>query len=576
MFDSFYVRLPRWFEPDMPLLADALADGAWTAAWQPVAAYAPLAALLLGLLPPLFGKSIPNVYADSLIFALFAVAGTILSGTVGVTLLVGYAFGACVITLFRFNPWSFAEMLTQGARLLVCVTALAIPTLLVPRVARSFLPPMPQRIASWPGTKLALRAALYAGSCAVLVFAWRQGLPTMLRPLVTLNPQSADAQAVSPVSWQWLPIVLAAAVAAAARVVLEDLSSGSARADVVADLKARRWIGHRRAGLLRRVPPPVRKGFSWAIAIVLFGGLCGSWLDFAVIAALVGSVFAFRGGLLGTLPPGWTAAISKLPILLRFCIALGAGYLLGYVILSLSWSSATLRSALASSLISLVLFTLLFPDGVQLPASASSEPNAAAVARALGVAITAFLFGSVAAHAQGFYRKGGIGFPRHSGTVDNPACTGLQDCYGGPGTAGATSSSIGAMVSVATPGILPQPSTAHARTHDAHSKSAETQMRELVHCIDHALHQSTSSSAGGVCTLQGSAQDAWFTFSKFAQSGTIRHHPNPAVRDAGGYIAELPGGGVIGFRPFSKAGPAAIDVHGISGFEWLRKFKFFR
>src|ERR1700757_4339735 len=104
MFDFFYVRLPRWLEPDVPLVGDALADGVWTAVWHPIMAYAPIVALLTGFLPPLFTKSIPNVYADSLIFALFAVAGTILSGTIGVTLLAGYAFGAAIITLFRINP----------------------------------------------------------------------------------------------------------------------------------------------------------------------------------------------------------------------------------------------------------------------------------------------------------------------------------------------------------------------------------------------------------------------------------------------------------------------------------------
>ena len=111
-------------------------------------------------------------------------------------------------------------------------------------------------------------------------------------------------------------------------------------------------------------------------------------------------------------------------------------------------------------------------------------------------------------------------------------------------------------------------------TKDGTPASDEAEVGDLLDAIRQALQQSGSGSDGGVHAMIGSAQDAWYTFSKFAQPGTIRPHPNRAVRDAGGYIAEMLGGAVIGFRPFSKSGPPVIDLHGVRGFDWLRKFKF--
>src|SRR4051812_38955148 len=84
------VRAPAWLDNWFPQVAKATADGSWTAAWKPVAAYLPLAAFVLGLLCRFIFPSIYVVYSESLIFMALVIGGAILSGPVGVMLLLGY------------------------------------------------------------------------------------------------------------------------------------------------------------------------------------------------------------------------------------------------------------------------------------------------------------------------------------------------------------------------------------------------------------------------------------------------------------------------------------------------------
>jgi hypothetical protein len=121
--------------------------------------------------------------------------------------------------------------------------------------------------------------------------------------------------------------------------------------------------------------------------------------------------------------------------------------------------------------------------------------------------------------------------------------------------------------------MLPALTTAPVQTADAETLTSYADWSSQVQSV---AQISTPTSEEGVNELDGSGMDVWTTFSRFAQPGTIRPHPNSAVRDAGGYIAEMPGNSVLGFRPFTKSGRPAIDLHGVAGFDWLRKFKFFR
>lgn len=87
------VQVPGWLDPWAPQLADAFADGAWTAGWRALAAVAPLAGWALGFLFPLLWPGMKDIYSESLFFMAVVICGAILSGPVGVMLLLGYIVG---------------------------------------------------------------------------------------------------------------------------------------------------------------------------------------------------------------------------------------------------------------------------------------------------------------------------------------------------------------------------------------------------------------------------------------------------------------------------------------------------
>jgi hypothetical protein len=301
--------------------------------------------------------------------------------------------------------------------------------------------------------------------------------------------------------------------------------------------------------------------------LFIFGGTFSSWADIVVIGLLIGIVFAARSRLISHFPDKWIERITRIPVLVRFLSALIFGYLFSAVIISAMWSEASMRSVTLSTLISLTLFALFFPEGAQVARSMPERALATAGA-SLACTLIGFLFGSsVAAHGQGFYRgHRGPGFPRHGFHTDDPSCSGLTDCYASPSSAAATSSSTAALGAIATPGILNEGSMTTARSTAADDSAWN-------HHVQDTIHQSKPTADGGVHELNGSGQSAWATFSRFAQPGSIHPHPNSSLATAGGYLAEMAGGTFIGYRPFTKSGPPAIDLHGVSGSNWLKKLK---
>lgn len=576
-----YVRLPRLLDTGFPLLGDASADGVWTVTWRPVAAYLPLAALLIGCVAPFFTKAITNVYTDSLLFIGLAVAGAILSGTFGVTLLAGYVFGSFVVAFARVDVWSVETALRVITKLLVSDLAIAIPTLLIPRVAHAFVPPVPPQLAGRPVIKQTMRAGLYAISCGLLVFVWSRGLATLIRPVATLS-QGRESQAVAPISWKWEIVVVIAAIAAFARIILEERVAQSASASVVADLKRRRWIGHQRASIFSWIPKPIRLLCSSGLATLQLLGTFERWFDgVAILGALIG-ILTSRTRLLRRIPARWMAAITKMPMLLRFALALAGGYLLSSVVMRLLWTTASMRAVTLSTLLSLTLFTLLFPAQPQPVASPRNETEQA-VASGSFAAIAALVVG------WGFRARAQIGVAQaaaagYLSVFGNPGCSGLHDCYRDPSSAAVTATGIAALISVVVPQMLSvfaleRPPLEYAadegpRAHDARAAAVGSDVQHAIDALHVAVQHATSGPLKGVLEVVGTVRDARSLFGKFAQPGTIRPHTNPALRAAGGYIAEVPGGGIVGFRPFSKAGPPVIDLHGVPGFEWLTEFKF--
>src|SRR5256885_829674 len=131
------VTLPTRIDSVAPPLADAFADGVWTAVWRRIHDLAPLAALITGLLFRIVWPSIHNVYSESLLFLMIVVAGAILSGPVGAMLLFGYAAGDMLALPFnRQGLYGPMQYLKSFGGHFVGYMLLAIPAILIPQLGR--------------------------------------------------------------------------------------------------------------------------------------------------------------------------------------------------------------------------------------------------------------------------------------------------------------------------------------------------------------------------------------------------------------------------------------------------------
>jgi len=159
----------------LPRVTDILVDGAWTAAWPPVAAFAPLAAFAVGLLAPLLWPGIDSVFSESLPFMMLVSMTALLSGPAGLMLWLGYIAGDLVLgtpanTFFRSGNPIFDLLVPLAARAIPYVL-LAVPAMIIPLAGRRLVWPIVSKL---PGNnrQRGLHAGLYAVVCGVLIFWW--------------------------------------------------------------------------------------------------------------------------------------------------------------------------------------------------------------------------------------------------------------------------------------------------------------------------------------------------------------------------------------------------------------------
>lgn len=354
------VRLPRALDPWAPPLADALADGAWTAAWPGVAALAPLAGLAVGFLAPLAWPGIKYVYSESLTFLMVVVGAAILSAPLGVGVLGGYIAGVAVFGTASAYPFASYPLHRIGS-LLIVYMLLAIPAVTVPQLARRMADELALLIPSPEELRRVARAALYAIAAALLVFLWCQATIVLIRPVFTWMRNSPTVEAVRNVQVYWRWLVGTAVVAVVARTVLE--WGVARRSAVVAVLEAERWSEpHRRWAQWRKLPLPVRVGLAALAVTFLLAGAYTAWIDAVLMALAVAALGAWRTGLIGGgLPAAWARAVLKVPTLLRYAVAVLVGYWLASVAASALWGTGTFRPVLLGIFLSLVMFYLLLP-----------------------------------------------------------------------------------------------------------------------------------------------------------------------------------------------------------------------
>lgn len=361
------VQLPKWLDPWTPMLGDALSDGSWTAVWRRVSGYAPLAALAVGFLTPWLWPGVDNVYSESLPFMMLVVAGAILSGPLGVMLLLGYVLGVLVGgTQARYDFFDYP--VRRSGSLLLSHMLLAIPAVLLPQLGRRMAEQVRLPGSLNPVVHIGVRVVLYAAACAMLVYLWCHAMIALIRPVFTWLWDYPTLEAIEQVQdrWQWL--AGAAAAGAAARIMLERVVTPYlARAEVARHFQEERWSEPQRRGeRWRRLPLAVRIGLGSAGTTLLLAGLYTSWIDAPLVAGVTAALGVWRAGLIASLPPAWARVVLGVPAMVRFAAATLLGYLLARVVVEPSWDTMratdSFRPMLIGALLTLVTFYLLFPN----------------------------------------------------------------------------------------------------------------------------------------------------------------------------------------------------------------------
>lgn len=380
------LKVPAWLDDWFPQAANALADGAWLAAWREVAAIVPVVGLAIGLLSRfLFG--IDAVFSESIVFMSIVIAGALLSGSAGAMLFVGYVVQDLLAGNRAgnfFGPDDSSIVGIFGGKL-VSYILLAIPAITIPLLANQLAQGLKIPVIKDPIQRLGAQAGIYGAICAVLVYLWTQSVIVLIRPLFTWIGQLPSTEAIYPVQGQTGILVGVAFLAGAGRVALEQMvASRSPRAAVVALLKRQRWTGEHEAPFAI-VPQAVRVAVASAIVTLVLAGTYEGWFDALLVAVITGVIGIWRAGLIKQIPipVAWATWVRRWPALVRLVAASLIGYVLANQVLTSFWYSTNsgstgLRPVLLGALLTLVAFHLLFPPLPVSKQAPTSQPNSQA------------------------------------------------------------------------------------------------------------------------------------------------------------------------------------------------------
>jgi hypothetical protein len=208
-------------------------------------------------------------------------------------------------------------------------------------------------------------AVRFAGTAivyAVLIQAWTQVSPVLVRPLYVWNGVGPSVNVVRPLQ-RWGQVIALTALSVS---ILRSLAERRMMRDSVALVRAMQFYlvfsrsfddaqsnAHPRSGaLLVKV----------ILSTFFLAGLFPSWLDAIVFALLLAAFLWNRPRLVALLGP-WFGQLEKFPILVRLAVAVASSYLLNTLIVSTVWQTATtFRPIALSALCTAVIMWLCVPS----------------------------------------------------------------------------------------------------------------------------------------------------------------------------------------------------------------------
>lgn len=363
-------------------VARVLADGYYLSGWPLVGAVLPpLAAflgLLLGWLHPFGGDS----YTSTIPAMTLMVAISNLGRALGVWLWLGYTFGDFAIYATGINYRHASGLLAPVQDLarvripfLLSDLLLGILLIVIPFISQRLTRDTISRFRVPRALRLTAVLNIQACVLAALVYLWAQAAPTLNRPLYTWREVGIPNEVnitLREAGWQ---VVLVAVGILVVRFLLEFRA--------ITNAKSARRVAVLRNALAKARPGPgialpaipsvliniVLAPIKAAVMTFLLSGLIENWLQAIVALIVLTFTFILRDVIIPFVST-WTRLVSLVPLAIRFAIGIFTAWLLGGVILSLTWGFGrddTYWPLMLSTLVSLFVFALLIPGRVPHP-----------------------------------------------------------------------------------------------------------------------------------------------------------------------------------------------------------------
>ncbi len=332
-------------------LAIMFRDGVYLEASPPVAALAPIAALVVGFIAGWRHPLTTDVYMTSLLVLIVALVVGTLSAALGAWLVIGFSLGDLLLgarsTVFL---GAFTNSGKTWAALILCDLVLAMLVVLIPLSARALANEASGR---WfVGRGLLPEVIVGVVVEALLVFAWAQAALVLTRPFFLwhgLPPSSLALDTLHKAAWA-LPLV--ALGAASLRAWLEIRLTPVAPERPPLPRHAHRVL-----------PPAVVVVLRVALAVFLLAGLMDSFVDPIVIAVVMAAFLVLREPALRRME-SQTAFVMRVPVLPQLILGAIVSAIVAIIVVAAFGTTSVVRPVVISTLISLIVFTVLLPDHV--------------------------------------------------------------------------------------------------------------------------------------------------------------------------------------------------------------------
>ncbi len=317
---AFWVEFPVWLTKFVPSVASSFTDGQHLLKWKPVAACTPFLAVIVGVLAEWFQAS--EIFSTSWIVIIGLASIGLLSVQLGAWTLVGY-ITADLVTGRRISSfgrsdlpealdWTAFWVSAAVEYLLLIIAVVGVPML----VLNLRLAIRRHRLHETIG--VVGERVVHVFAVAVGYWMWCQLVITSIRTVFTFGGWAEKKNAVFTAQEQWPIIVVALAVVAVTRFLIETVAHRDEAVDVVVETTLRMRERIRPPGpWWRRVPAQI------IIGLLLLGGIIDWWWQAVITSFVYFFVAAARHLITDTRLGGW---LTQFPILLRLGVAFGLGF----------------------------------------------------------------------------------------------------------------------------------------------------------------------------------------------------------------------------------------------------------